>query len=73
MRALRDPDAFPTKDLALLKAFGRLVGSTATERELEQYAERWRPWRSYAAVHLWASLSNAPLSDTHSLNHKETT
>jgi AraC family transcriptional regulator of adaptative response / DNA-3-methyladenine glycosylase II len=58
MRALRDPDAFPTKDLALLKAFSQLSGSSATERELERYAERWRPWRSYAAVHLWASLSN---------------
>ena len=57
MRALRDPDAFPTKDLALLKAFSRLSGSTTTERALEQHAERWRPWRSYAAVHLWASLS----------------
>jgi AraC family transcriptional regulator of adaptative response / DNA-3-methyladenine glycosylase II len=70
MRALRDPDAFPTKDLALLKAFGRLIGSTATERELEQYAERWRPWRSYAAVHLWASLGSAPISDHEPLNHK---
>ncbi len=58
MRALRDPDAFPTKDLALLKAFGRLTGARATERDLEQYANRWRPWRSYAAVHLWASLSD---------------
>jgi AraC family transcriptional regulator of adaptative response / DNA-3-methyladenine glycosylase II len=58
MRALRDPDAFPSRDLGLLKAFGRLTGTSATERQLEHYAERWRPWRSYAAVHLWASLSH---------------
>jgi AraC family transcriptional regulator of adaptative response / DNA-3-methyladenine glycosylase II len=58
MRALRDPDALPSKDLALLKAFSRLTGSTATDKDLERYAERWRPWRGYAAVHLWASLSD---------------
>jgi AraC family transcriptional regulator, regulatory protein of adaptative response / DNA-3-methyladenine glycosylase II len=58
MRALRDPDALPSKDLALLKAFSRLTGSTSTDRDLERYAERWRPWRGYAAVHLWASLTD---------------
>jgi AraC family transcriptional regulator, regulatory protein of adaptative response / DNA-3-methyladenine glycosylase II len=58
MRALRDPDALPTKDLALLKAFSRLTGTSATERDLEAHAERWRPWRAYAAVHLWASLGH---------------
>jgi AraC family transcriptional regulator of adaptative response / DNA-3-methyladenine glycosylase II len=58
MRALRDPDALPTKDLGLLKAFSRLTGNPATARDLERYAERWRPWRGYAAVHLWASLSD---------------
>ncbi|MDX6255988.1 MAG: AraC family transcriptional regulator [Frankiales bacterium] len=62
MRALRDPDAFPSKDLALLKAFSRLTGTSANERQLEQYAERWRPWRSYAAVHLWASLSHQEIA-----------
>jgi AraC family transcriptional regulator, regulatory protein of adaptative response / DNA-3-methyladenine glycosylase II len=23
-------------------------------------AERWRPWRSYATHHLWATLESAP-------------
>jgi AraC family transcriptional regulator of adaptative response / DNA-3-methyladenine glycosylase II len=73
MRALRDPDAFPAKDLALLKAFSRLIGRTATESELEQYAERWRPWRSYAAMQLWASLSSAALDDSSLNNHQEAT
>ena len=26
--------------------------------EAERRAEPWRPWRAYAAVHLWASLSD---------------
>lgn len=51
MRALRWPDAFPTGDLGLLKA-SRLK----TAKALEKAAERWRPWRAYAAMHLWESL-----------------
>lgn len=48
MRALGEPDAFPTGDLGLLRALG-LRGF----RELEQRAESWRPWRAYAAMYLW--------------------
>ena len=48
MRALHEPDAFPSGDLGLLKAAG-----LAKPRELEQRAEAWRPWRAYAAMHLW--------------------
>jgi AraC family transcriptional regulator of adaptative response / DNA-3-methyladenine glycosylase II len=51
MRALGDPDAFPASDLGLLKASG-----LASPRRLEEIAEAWRPWRSYAALHLWESL-----------------
>ena len=51
MRALRWPDAFPAGDLGLVKA-SRLKSAGA----LEKAAERWRPWRSYAAMHLWESL-----------------
>lgn len=51
MRALGDPDAFPASDLGLLKASG-----LASPRRLEEMAEAWRPWRSYAALHLWESL-----------------
>jgi AraC family transcriptional regulator of adaptative response / DNA-3-methyladenine glycosylase II len=47
MRAVGDPDAFPASDLGLRRALDRLGGSTAR-------ADRWRPWRAYAAVHLWA-------------------
>jgi 3-methyladenine DNA glycosylase/8-oxoguanine DNA glycosylase len=51
MRALGDPDAFPASDLGLLKA-----AQVPSPRKLEELAERWRPWRSYAAMYLWESL-----------------
>jgi AraC family transcriptional regulator of adaptative response / DNA-3-methyladenine glycosylase II len=48
MRALGDPDAFPAGDLGLLRA-----ASLSNERDLVRHAERWRPWRAYAALYLW--------------------
>ena len=51
MRALGDPDAFPASDLGLLKA-----ARASSPRKLAELAERWRPWRSYAAMYLWESL-----------------
>jgi AraC family transcriptional regulator of adaptative response / DNA-3-methyladenine glycosylase II len=51
MRALGDPDAFPASDLGLLKA-----ARASSPRKLAGLAERWRPWRSYAAMYLWESL-----------------
>lgn len=48
MRALRWPDAFPREDIAVRKALG---GATAAEAE--RLSEAWRPWRSYAVLHLW--------------------
>lgn len=48
MRALGEPDAFPSSDLALLRAM-----AVETPRELERRAEAWRPWRAYAAMYLW--------------------
>jgi AraC family transcriptional regulator of adaptative response / DNA-3-methyladenine glycosylase II len=59
LRALRDPDAFPASDLGLRRAFGALQargGAAArlvSESALLRAAESWRPWRAYAAVHLW--------------------
>ncbi|HEX4943973.1 MAG TPA: DNA-3-methyladenine glycosylase 2 [Usitatibacteraceae bacterium] len=51
MRALAWPDAFPHPDVAVLKAMGETNGRRALAR-----AEAWRPWRSYAVLHLWKSL-----------------
>jgi AraC family transcriptional regulator of adaptative response / DNA-3-methyladenine glycosylase II len=56
MRALGDSDAFPVSDLGIRQAFARL-GLETNARYVEHRAERWRPWRAYAAVHLWESLS----------------
>lgn len=56
MRALREPDAFPAADVGLMRAMASADGRRPTARELLAHAERWRPWRAYAAQHLWASL-----------------
>src|SRR5262249_4089416 len=51
LRALRLPDAFPHSDLALCKRLGTTPAGTLRQ------AEAWRPWRAYAALHLWNSLA----------------
>ena len=56
MRALGEPDAFPAGDVALRRAAGR--GSLVPPAELLRRAERWRPWRAYAAILLWRSLND---------------
>lgn len=53
MRALGQPDAFPSTDLGLLRAT-----SVQSARELERRAEAWRPWRAYAAMYLWRSSAH---------------
>jgi AraC family transcriptional regulator of adaptative response / DNA-3-methyladenine glycosylase II len=55
MRALYWPDAFPTADAALQRAAG-----VPGRRELREHAERWRPWRAYAAQHLWLEDELSP-------------
>lgn len=66
MRALGWRDAFPEGDLGLRQAVGGL-----SPARLRAASERWRPWRAYAAQHLWASLADSrrlahrsPLPDT---------
>jgi AraC family transcriptional regulator of adaptative response / DNA-3-methyladenine glycosylase II len=58
MRAIGEPDAFPSSDLGLLRAT-----ALATSRELEHRAEVWRPWRSYAAMYLWKIASTNTLGE----------
>jgi AraC family transcriptional regulator of adaptative response / DNA-3-methyladenine glycosylase II len=48
MRALAWPDAFPKEDVAVRRALGN-----ATATKADALAESWRPWRSYAVMHLW--------------------
>jgi len=52
MRALGEPDAFPSGDVGLMHALG-----AANVRELDRRAEAWRPWRAYAAMYLWSAGS----------------
>jgi AraC family transcriptional regulator of adaptative response / DNA-3-methyladenine glycosylase II len=51
MRSLSWPDAFPHTDLGIYKALKETNG-----KRLLEIAEAWRPWRSYATMHLWKSL-----------------
>jgi len=52
-----EPDAFPAGDSGLVRALATRLGHRPTPAELLSRAERWRPWRAYAAAHLWASLA----------------
>ncbi len=64
MRALADPDVLLPGDVALHRAaVGR--GGPGDARGLAALAARWRPWRSYAVHHLWASLDAAPAGSSH--------
>ena len=48
MRALRWPDAFPTGDIAVCNNLGGL-----SAKQAEEMSQAWRPWRSYAVLHIW--------------------
>lgn len=54
LRAVREPDAFPAGDRGLQRGYGVLTGAEPSTAELSRASERWRPWRAYAAAHLWA-------------------
>jgi len=64
MRQLRESDAFPVGDVALLRALGEIDGTRPTPEAMLKRAERWRPWRAYAAIHLWASLAKPDATHT---------
>jgi len=62
MRALREPDAFPSTDVFLRRAMAGATQGKAKDAPhrpspaaLSARAEAWRPWRAYAALHLWTS------------------
>jgi len=58
LRALREMDAFPASDIGLLRGAATVDGTPATPKTLLTRAESWRPWRAYAAQHLWAANAN---------------
>lgn len=57
LRTTADRDVFLAGDLAVRRAAERL-GMVSDPRGLAAFAERWRPWRSYAMLHLWSSLGD---------------
>jgi AraC family transcriptional regulator of adaptative response / DNA-3-methyladenine glycosylase II len=65
LRGLGDPDVWLPGDLALRRSLAALGSSDADA------ATRWRPWRSYAVMHLWAlavpALSTRPVPLTRPL------
>lgn len=72
MRELREPDAFPAADVGLMRALADGQGCRPTPRELLARAEQWRPWRAYAALHLWASLGPAVSATQPAVHPRET-
>jgi AraC family transcriptional regulator of adaptative response / DNA-3-methyladenine glycosylase II len=58
LRAVREMDAFPATDIGLLRGAASIDGTAVTPAHLLDRAESWRPWRAYAAQHLWAADSN---------------
>ncbi|TSC25857.1 AlkA N-terminal domain-containing protein [Corallococcus sp. Z5C101001] len=69
LRAVRETDAFPASDVALLRAATEADGPRPTPEALLHRAEAWSPWRAYAAQHLWtadatrARTTAAPLAN----------
>lgn len=67
MRALRWPDAFPKEDVVLRNILGRVTAARA-----EELSQPWRPWRSYATLHLWrVAASSTANSANRSHAHPE--
>jgi AraC family transcriptional regulator of adaptative response / DNA-3-methyladenine glycosylase II len=58
LRAVREMDAFPATDIGLLRGAASIDGVAVTPANLLGRAECWRPWRAYAAQHLWAADGN---------------
>ena len=60
MRALGDPDVFLASDLGVRQGMAR-AGLPDDPRAADVAADRWRPWRSYAQLHIWSLLGNSKL------------
>jgi AraC family transcriptional regulator of adaptative response / DNA-3-methyladenine glycosylase II len=59
MRALGESDAFLAGDVGVQRQFA-LHGEPLSASQLLARAERWRPWRAYAVLHLWMADSDTP-------------
>jgi AraC family transcriptional regulator of adaptative response / DNA-3-methyladenine glycosylase II len=61
MRALREPDAFPAADIGLMRAMDDGAGRP-NPAALLALSLSWRPWRAYAALHLWTASTEKETS-----------
>ena len=66
LRAIREPDAFPATDLGILRGAALIGGVKVSPETFVGRAESWRPWRAYAAQHLWAVAAKAVPGIAHS-------
>ncbi len=65
LRAIREMDAFPATDIGILRNLASMDGEKSTPADLLSRAESWRPWRAYAAQHLWAAEASAAANRPH--------
>jgi AraC family transcriptional regulator of adaptative response / DNA-3-methyladenine glycosylase II len=56
MRSFSWPDAFPKEDIVIRNELGRV-----SAKEAEEISQSWRPWRSYAVMHIWRNAGGGAL------------
>jgi DNA-3-methyladenine glycosylase II len=56
MFSLGRPDVFPVEDLGIRKGMYTIYGDDLERSRMEEIAEQWRPYRSYAALYLWRAV-----------------
>ena len=64
LRGLHHPDAFPASDIGILRNAEQLFGAQLSPPQLLARSESWRPWRGYAAQHLWTATNLKPAQRT---------
>jgi AraC family transcriptional regulator, regulatory protein of adaptative response / DNA-3-methyladenine glycosylase II len=60
LRGLHHPDAFPASDIGILRNAEHLFGKLLSPAQLLARSDQWRPWRGYAAQHLWSASHLSP-------------
>ncbi|MBN3854399.1 DNA-3-methyladenine glycosylase 2 family protein [Paraburkholderia sp. Ac-20340] len=58
MRAWRDADAWPATDLVLMQTIAARDPALARATQQRARTDAWRPWRAYAAMHLWNEIAD---------------
>jgi DNA-3-methyladenine glycosylase II len=58
MRAWRDADAWPTSDLVLMQSIAARDPALIRPTQQRTRTDAWRPWRAYAAMHLWNEVTD---------------